>query len=257
MSTALVAIELQECPEGRVARITLRRPEKRNALSREAAEQLIEAFAELKQDARLRLAVLTGAGDKAFIGGADLNDLAGLDRASARGFIAAVHGVCAGIRALPVPVLGRINGYCLGAGLEIAAACDLRIAADNAVFGMPEVRVGLPSVVEAALLPCLVGWGKAREIVYLARNYGAQEALAMGLVGRVVPAPELDAAVAEWSADILAAAPQAIRLQKALIAEWEAGPLDRAILAGIDALAAAYAGDEPARYIAALRARRR
>jgi enoyl-CoA hydratase/carnithine racemase len=257
MDKSMVDVEFADGPEGRVARVTVRRPEKRNALSRAVAGQLIEAFARLAQDATLRLAVLTGEGDKAFIGGADLEDLASLDAASARGFIAAVHGVCAGIRALPVPVLGRINGYCLGAGLEIAAACDLRIAADNAVFGMPEVRVGLPSVVEAALLPRLVGWGKAREIVYLARNYAAGEALAMGLVERVVPRHELDAAVAEWSADILAAGPNAIRLQKALIAEWEAGPLDRAILAGIDCLAAAYETDEPARYIAQLKARRR
>lgn len=256
MVAALVSVEIQERAAGRVARVTVCRPEKRNALSRQAAGELIAAFAGLAEDTALRLAVLTGAGDKAFIGGADLDDLASLDAASARSFIAAVHGVCAGIRRLPVPVVGRINGYCLGAGLEIAAACDLRIASDNAVFGMPEVRVGLPSVVEAALLPRLVGWGKARELIYLARNYDAAQALAMGLVERTVPLAELDAAVEEWTADILAAAPGAMRLQKALIAEWEAGPLDRAILAGIDALAAAYATDEPGRYIAALRARR-
>ena len=118
------------------------------------------------------------------------------------------------------------------------------------MFGMPEVRVGLPSVVEAALLPRLVGWGKARELVYLGRNYDAKEAEAMGLVERVTTQSGLDTAVQEWVRDILAAGPRAIRLQKALVAEWERLALDQAIRAGVDAIAAAYETDEPARMTA-------
>src|SRR5690606_12067295 len=118
-----------------------------------------------------------------------------------------------------------------------------------AMFGMPEVKVGVPSVVEAALLPRLVGWGKARE---LAKNYSAAEALAMGLVERVAPSDALDAAVDEWVDMIASAGPRAIRLQKALIAKWEQLDLRSAIEAGVDSIANAYASDEPARRIAPL-----
>ena len=242
--------EITETSGGRVARVTVNRPEKLNALDRPALAALHDAFAGLAADPDLRVAVLTGAGARAFIGGADIAMLNGLDPAGARSMIEAVHGVCQAIRDLPVPVIARVNGWCLGAGLEIAAACDLRLASEGAMFGMPEVRVGLPSVVEAALLPRLVGWGKARELVYLGRNYDAKEAEAMGLVERVTTQSGLDTAVQEWVRDILAAGPRAIRLQKALVAEWERLALDQAIRAGVDAIAAAYETDEPARMTA-------
>jgi enoyl-CoA hydratase/carnithine racemase len=258
MPTAEVRVELLERDDrGRVARVTLDHEAKLNSLTAALLQQLAGAFRELSGDGSLRAAVLTGAGGRAFMGGANLDELAGLDVAGARAFITKVHLACAAIRALPVPVIARVNGYCLGAGLEIAASCDLRLAADNAVFAMPEVKVGLPSVVEAALLPRLVGWGKAAEIVYLARDYDAAEALAMGLVQQVVPAAALDAAVAAWLDDLLEAGPRAIRAQKALIAEWERLPLAAAVEAGIEPLARAYESDEPQRLIAAFFARRR
>ena len=254
-TTAGLAIVQHEA--GRVAHVTVQRPAKLNALDRATLRALTDRFEALAGDDELRLAVLTGAGGKAFIGGADIAMLNGLTPDTAREMITAVHGLCAAIRRLPVPVIARINGWCLGAGLEVAAACDLRIAAEHAHFGMPEVKVGLPSVVEAALLPHLVGWGKAREMVLLARTYDAKEAAEMGLVERVTTRHGLDAAVAEWSEDILAAGPRAIRLQKALVAQWERLPLDDAIRAGIDALAAAYETDEPKRMTDRFLARRR
>ncbi|MDP6704716.1 MAG: enoyl-CoA hydratase [Alphaproteobacteria bacterium] len=234
---------------GRVARITIDYERKLNSLTRDLMAQIVAAFEAVAGDEALRCVVLTGAGDKAFVGGANLQELATLNVDAARDFITWVHRVCHAVRVLPVPVIARVNGYCLGAGLELAAACDLRIASANAVFAMPEVKVGLPSVVEAALLPRLVGWGKAAEIVYLARNYDADEALAMGLVERVVPGAELDQAVEEWLDDLLAAGPRAIRLQKALLAKWESEPLEAAIEAGIESLASAYETDEPERLI--------
>jgi enoyl-CoA hydratase/carnithine racemase len=117
------------------------------------------------------------------------------------------------------------------------------------MFGMPEVRIGVPSVVEAALLPRLVGWGKAREMVYLAKNYTAAEALEIGLVERVVAKAGLDAAVGEWTDAVARAGPRAIRLQKALVAKWEQLDLKSAVEAGVDSIASAYAGDEPRRMI--------
>jgi len=132
-----------------------------------------------------------------------------------------------------------------GGGLELAAACDVRIAADTARFGMPEVKLGIPSVIEAALLPTLIGWGRAREIMYLGENFTADEALQWGLVEHVVPVSALDAAVEAWIAKLLTSAPRAVRLQKKLIRRWEDLPLAAAVEAGIEAFAAAYASDEP------------
>jgi enoyl-CoA hydratase/carnithine racemase len=200
--------------------------------------------------------VLTGEGTRAFIGGADIAEMARLDAVTGRAFITRIHRICAAIRTLPVPVIARIQGYALGGGLEVAAACDLRIAADDAKFGMPEVRIGIPSVVEAALLPMLVGWGRARQILYLGEIFSAADAEKWGLVERVVPAAALDTAVDEWLDAILANGPQAIRLQKKLIAAWEELPPREAIEAGIESFVASWQTDEPRRAMRAFLAAR-
>jgi enoyl-CoA hydratase len=232
---------------GCVARIVVDNQVRLNILNSELIRQLTAAINRLADNERLRVLILTGAGDRAFIGGADINEMAALDKSSARGFISRLHEACAALRQLPVPVIARINGYCLGAGLEIAASCDLRVAADHSTFGMPEVRVGIPSVIEAALLPRLIGWGKAAELIYTGESISAAEALECGLVQRVVPREQLDQAVERWTQAILEAGPRALRLQKSLIREWERLPLDQAIERGIDSFAAAYDTDEPRR----------
>jgi enoyl-CoA hydratase len=172
--------------------------------------------------------------------------MAALENArQAKALISRLHGCCAAIRNLPVPVIARIHGYCFGAGLEIAASCDVRIASETASFGMQEVKIGIPSVIEAALLPTLVGWGRAREIMLLGERFTAAEAHAWRLVEHVVPAATLDAAVENWIGKLLTSKPQAVRLQKQLIRRWEDLPLAAAVAAGIEAFTAAYAGDEP------------
>lgn len=207
-----------------------------------------EAMAGLSADASLRAVVLSGADGRPFVGGADIREMAAIpDADAARGFIELVHGCCRAVRDCPVPVMARIEGFALGAGLELAAACDLRIASEDARFGMPEVRVGIPSVVEAALLPALIGWGRTRRLLLLGEIVGAAEALEWGLVERVVPASRLDGAVEEWLVHLDAAGPLALRAQKALMREWENLPMDRAVAAGIDAFAASWRSDEPAR----------
>ena len=230
---------------GCVAHIVVANQARLNILNSELIRQLTDAINSLADNERLRLLILTGAGHRAFIGGADINEMAALDRSSARDFISRLHDACAALRQLPVPVIARINGYCLGAGLEIAASCDLRVAADHSTFGMPEVRVGIPSVIEAALLPRLIGWGKAAELVYTGESISAAEALECGLVQRVVPREQLDQAVDRWTRAILKGGPCALRLQKSLIREWERLPLDQAIECGIGSFAAAYETDEP------------
>jgi enoyl-CoA hydratase/carnithine racemase len=228
-----------------VATLTISNPDRLNILDSVVLEKFIERIAEVATIDQLGVVVLQGAGDRSFIGGADIRELATLDPTTARAFITRVHRVCAGLRALPVPVIARISGYCLGGGLEVAAACDLRVATEDSQFGMPEVQLGFPSVVEAALLPQLIGWGRTKELVYAGRSFTAKEVAAWGLVERVVARRDLDAAVEEWVSAILRAGPRAIRLQKELIDLWERLPLERAIEAGIEIFGRAYETDEP------------
>jgi enoyl-CoA hydratase/carnithine racemase len=245
---------------GHLARLTIDNAAKMNSLNRALMTDIIEATAALASDQELRLVIVTGAGERAFVGGADIAEIAALDRDSARSFITSVHRCCDAFRRLPVPVIARIDGYALGAGLELACACDLRIASEQSVFGMPEVKIGIPSVVEAALLPKLIGQGRARRLLLTGETIGAAEALDWGLVDVVAPHPELDQAVEALLHPILAAGPNAIRLQKALILDWEELPIAAAIERGVDCFVDAFDTDEPARManamLAELHARR-
>jgi enoyl-CoA hydratase len=228
-----------------VAWVTIENAAKLNTLNRAVMTAIITSIEHLAKDPALRAVVLRGAGTQAFIGGADIGEMAGLDAASAREFITLVHRSCDVFRRLPVPAIACIQGWALGAGLEVAAACDLRFAASSARFGMPEVRVGVPSVVEAALLPGLIGWGRTRRLLLTGETIDAATALSWGLLEEVVPVAQLNAAVERALAGILVSGPRAIRLQKALIAEWEALPVGAAIQRGIDCFASAWETDEP------------
>lgn len=244
-----VRLEVETRDQGSVYRLTVDRPERLNILDTAALSAMREALDRIADDADARAVVLEGAGRKAWIGGADIREMVALDSVSARAFIGRLHGVCQALRELPAPVLARIDGFCLGAGLEIAACCDLRIASSESRFGMPEVQVGIPSVIEAALLPRLIGSGRARDLVLTGRIIDAEVALSWGLVESVIPAAELDALIEERLAMILAAGPAAIRAQKKLCHQWQELPLAEAIEAGIEAFADAYGGDEPREYM--------
>ncbi len=205
---------------------------------------LQRTFAGLAADTTVRAAVLTG-GARAFTAGMDVHVLHALDVAGAKALISALHEAIAAVHQAPFPVIAAVNGACLGAGFELALACDLRVAAEDARFGLPEVRVGVPSVIEAALLPPLVGPGRAAELLLFGETIGAADALAWGLVNRVVPAAGLRDAAQAFVEKILAAAPGAIRLQKELMIRWRQTDLATAIAYGINAFAAAYATGEP------------
>lgn len=253
----MIRSELEDRRGGLVARLTIDNPKKLNILTRATLQELAKVMASVETNPQLRAVVITGAGAKAFIGGADLDTLGSLDPASAREFIGEIHSACAAMRECPVPVLARINGWCLGGGLELAASCDLRIAADSAVFGMPEVRLAIPSVVEAALLPRLVGAGRARWLVMTGETIGAADALAWGLVEKVVAAKDLDAGVNHALDAILAGDPEAIRAQKRLCKLWEEAPLTESIRASIDEFARSYESGEPKRRVAAFQKARK
>ena len=143
-------MDVRRSHDGRVAHVAVDHDAKLNTLNPALMEAFVATFAALGQDPSLRAVVLTGAGPRAFIGGADISVMAAVqDSSGGEAFIRLVHGCCRAVRDCPVPVIARVNGWCLGAGLEIAASCDLRIASDAAKFGMPEVRVGIPSVCES------------------------------------------------------------------------------------------------------------
>lgn len=236
---------------GRIAWLTVNNPSRRNALGMAGKRAIAARFSELGRDEGLRAVVITGAGEKSFIAGADIHEMKDLDAAGAEIEHTLTHTANAAIRALPVPVIARINGWCLGFGMELAAACDLRVAVDSAKFGMPEVRVGIPSGMEAALLPRLVGWGKAAELVYTGDIIDAAEAHRIGYLQAIVPAAELDARVERWLDSILLGGPRVMRQQKKLLGDWERLPLEDAIQAGIRACVEARSTDEPKRMMEA------
>jgi enoyl-CoA hydratase len=235
------------CDERGVACVTIANAAKLNTLNCAVMAALIEAVDSLATDPSLRVVILRGAGARAFIGGADITEMAMLDTETARAFITLVHRSCDVFRRLGVPVIARIQGFTLGAGLEVAAACDMRVAASDATFGMPEVRIGIPSVVEAALLPQLIGWGRTRELLLTGETIDAATAERWGLVEQVVAPEALDAAVERRVAAILPCGPVAIRAQKALIQAWENLPMRDAIQRGIDSFVASWDTDEPTR----------
>ena len=225
-------------PDG-IARVTLDHAAKANSLSRALMLQIIEALQTLSADPSVRAVVVTGAGGRSFIGGANVDEMAAVDKQGAKEFITLVHRTCDAVRQVPAPTIARIEGHTLGAGLEFAAACDIRIASDRSVFAMPEVRLGIPSVVEAVLLPRLIGWGRTRLLLLTGRSIDATTALSWGLIEEAVPSGELDAAVDRCLADILASGPLAVRLQKRLIDTWMDTSIDAAIEASIAQFAAA------------------
>ena len=240
-----------ERDERGVATITVVREAKLNALDSPTVEALTAAARVLSHESDLRAVVLRGAGTRAFSGGADIVEMSHLSGPdAARTFITGIHHACDALRRVPVPVLACIQGYALGAGLEIAASCDLRIASEKAVFGMPEVRIGLPSVVEAALLPGLIGWGRTRRLLLTGETIDAARALAWGLVEEVVEAATLDDAVEGVLTSILVSGPVSVRLQKELVSAWEDLPLRDAVRRGIDVFSTAWEGEEPGRMTA-------
>ena len=254
-STPSPLVESTLSHEGRVATLTIREP-RLNLLSTPVLEALLREGLELKRMDELQLVILTGSGEKAFIGGADIDEMADFDPGKALAFIDKVHQVCHLFRALPVPSIARVNGFCLGAGMEVAACCDLRIGAEESAYGMPEVQLGLPSVVEAAILPSLIGWGRTRELLYTGDVISAADAYRIGFLEKIAPRAEIDAAMQPWVDSILAAESGAIRAQKKLIEGWLDSGLAAGVRAGMDALSEAFATDAPFQRLAAFKKRK-
>ncbi|MGJ5181158.1 enoyl-CoA hydratase [Bradyrhizobium oligotrophicum] len=230
-----------------VVRLTICNAGALNILGSAAIVGIQTALQSLAEDHGIRVLVLAGESEKSMIGGADIKEMAKLDQASAEGFISRLAGLCEAVRNFPAPVIARMPGWCLGGGLEVAAACDIRVAGHDAQFGMPEVRVGIPSVIHAALLPRLIGWGRTRWLLMTADTIDAPTALAWGLVDAVAAEGELDRAVEKVVESLLACGPEALRSQKALLRQWEDLPLKDAIEMSIGAFGRSFLTDEPKR----------
>ena len=201
--------------EGGVAVLTVDRQEKLNALDGQVIEEIGQALLELESEGP-RAIIVTGAGERAFIAGADIRAMSVMDPIEAKRFSEIGHAAMALLDRSPIPTIAAVNGYALGGGCEVAIACDIRIAAENATFGFPEVGLGiLPGLGGTQRLPRLVGPALAKELIFTGRRVGAEEARGIGLANRIVGQGEALDAAKEMAAEISANGPLAVRYAKA------------------------------------------
>lgn len=215
--------------EQELATVTINRPKALNALNRETLLELQQAFSALEQDAVVKVIILTGAGEKAFVAGADISAMQALDVLQARSLALLGQTVLSAIENLDKPVIAAVNGFALGGGCELAMACDIRLAGEKARFGLPEVSLGvIPGFAGTQRLARLIGKGRAKELVFTGDMIDAQEAWRLGLVNKVLPQEELLAAARKMAHKIASRGPIAVRLSKEAINEGLEMDLDRA-----------------------------
>ena len=243
--------------DGGVLTIELTNSKRLNIVGTCAVEELTQAFRAVDGDGDVRVVVLRGAGDAAFIGGADINEMVNLDRSSAEVFIRRLATLCESIRECPVPVIARLAGYCLGGGLEVAMCCDLRIAEPGAIFGMPEVAVGIPSVIHSALMPALIGASHAAWLLLTGETIDAGTAVTWGLVHEVVAADALDSRIAELTTKLAGFGRHAVRQQKRLLNKWFDMTVHGAIEDSIEQFGLAFLTGEPQHHMWAFLARKK
>jgi enoyl-CoA hydratase/carnithine racemase len=239
------AHSLVEIDDRGIAQMTICNAGSMIILNSQVITALSEAIEEVGKRQGLRALVLRGDTEKAFIGGADIKEMATLEQASAERFITNLRDLCEAVRNFPHPVIARIPGWCLGGGLEFAIACDFRVASDKAQFAMPEVKVGIPSVIHAAMLPRVMGTPRARWLVMTGATIDAATALSWGLIDVVTTPERLDAEIEKVLGEILECGAEAIAAQKVLIRKWDELPLKEAIDASIPIFGRSFLTGEP------------
>jgi enoyl-CoA hydratase len=228
----------------RVAVITINRPQKLNALNIQTRAEGAAALDELREDDEVRVVVVTGAGEKAFVAGADIAEFEGRTAVTQR---EVMHGrsLFTAVDTFPKPVIAMINGFCLGGGCELALACDLRVAGDNAKFGQPEINLGIiPGGGGTQRLTRLIGEGKAMEMILTGDMIDAQTAYNLGLVNMVVPAPDLEAKTMELAARIATKSPVALRLAKEAVKTASRANLDEGLRREVDLFAICFSSED-------------
>jgi enoyl-CoA hydratase len=220
---------IYEKSEG-IATITLNRQEALNAFNKEVIEEILQALEDIKADENIRVVILTGAGEKAFSAGADIKAMKGMNALKARELSLMGEKLCNALENLEKPVIAAINGYALGGGLEVAMACDIRIASENARMGQTEINIGLiPGWGGTQRLPRLIGKTKAKELIFTGKIIDAKTAEQLGIVNMVVPADKLKEAVHQFALELASKAPVALKVAKSLINKGSEISLDAAI----------------------------
>ena len=216
--------------EGQIGIITINRPKALNALNSAVLDDLAAVLDMVDQDT-IRCLILTGAGEKSFVAGADIGEMSTLTKAEGEAFGKKGNDVFRRLETFPIPVIAAVNGFALGGGCEISMSCDIRICSENAVFGQPEVGLGItPGFGGTQRLARIVGTGKAKEMIYGARNIKADEAYRIGLVNNVYPQEELMPAAKKLASTIARNAPIAVRNCKKAINEGMQVDMDAAIV---------------------------
>jgi enoyl-CoA hydratase len=247
---------IREQREGRVAVVTIDRPEKLNALSQQVRDEMLEVLGRLEGDDGVGVVVITGAGDKSFIAGADIGEFDGRSPFDQRQAMRSPR-IFDAMASFPKPVIAMINGFCLGGGCELAMSCDLRVASDRARFGQPEIKLGLiPGGGGTQRLPRLVGMGHAMRLILTGEMIGAEEARAIGLVEMVVPHDELRERTLELAAAIAAKSPLTVRVAKEALRASEQLPLEDGIRYERDLFCLCFSSDDMKEGVAAFLAKR-
>jgi len=229
---------------GGVALLTINRPEKRNALNIQTRREGAAALEELREDEAVRVVVVTGAGDKAFIAGADISEFEGRTANTQRDVMLG-RSLFTAVDTFPKPLIAMVNGYCLGGGCELAMACDIRIASDKASFGQPEINLGIiPGGGGTQRLTRLVGEGKAMELILTGDMIDAQTAYNLGLVNMVVPATDLEAKTMELAARIATKSPVALRMAKEAVKTAARANLDEGLRREVDLFALCFSSED-------------
>ncbi len=242
---------------GKVAIITINRPDKRNALNIKTREEGAALIEELRTDDSVNVVVITGAGDKAFIAGADIGEFAGRSAQMQRE-VMVERSLFNAIDTFPKPVIAMVNGYCLGGGCEVALACDIRIASENASFGQPEINLGImPGGGGTQRLTRLIGEGKAMEMILTGQIIDAKTAFAIGLVNHVVPPDQLEAKTMELANSIADKAPIAVRLAKEAVKIASRSNLDEGLRREVDLFALCFATEDKDEGVAAFLEKRK
>lgn len=239
-----------------IATLTFNNPARANVLSLATLQETSQALDEIAADESVRTVIITGAGDRVFVGGADIRELQQLTAVTARAFIRTLQSVIEKVRRMEKPVVAAVNGACLGAGLEVVIGCDIVLAAETATFGMPEIELGIPSVIEAALLVNLLGALRTKEFLLTGDRWDAVRAERYGLVNRVVPLAQLHSCAQALCRRLNQHSPTALALQKDLINRWMATDLSTAIEYGINALGIAFSTREAQKTMQAFQAKR-
>jgi len=231
--------------EERIAILTVNRPKALNALNAATLNDIKNAVLEIAEDPQVDVLIITGAGDKAFVAGADIAYMQNLPAMEARAFAVLGQQVFRFIETMDKPVIAAVNGFALGGGCELAMACDIRLAADKALFGQPEVGLGItPGYGGTQRLPRLIGEGRAKELIYSANNIKAEEAYRVGLVNHVYPAEALIDEAKKLARKICSQAPLAVRLSKNQVTRGMQADIDTAMAIESDLFALCFATED-------------